>query len=60
MYSPKIAKELIPILYQVAKARRIPMTKLVEQLLRKALEHRPHEAKGFNEQITVPEAKATI
>lgn len=37
MYSPKISEDLIPILYREAKARRIPMTKLVDLLLRSSL-----------------------
>lgn len=34
MYSPKIREDLIPYLYQLAKARRVPMTTLVDNLLR--------------------------
>ena len=37
MYSPKIDEELIPVLYHTAKARGIPMTKLVTILIGKAL-----------------------
>lgn len=37
MYSPKIAEGLIPALYHTAKAKRMPMTRLVEILIRKAL-----------------------
>ena len=37
MYSPKIDEGLIPALYHTARARRVPMTKLVAQLIRKAL-----------------------
>jgi hypothetical protein len=37
MYSPKIDEKLIPTLYHTARARRVPMTKLVAQLIRKAL-----------------------
>jgi hypothetical protein len=46
MYSPKIEETLIPCLYQTARARRMPMTRLVAQLLRKALraEVLPQEA----------------
>ena len=39
MYSPKITEELIPILYQLARARRVPMTKLVDRIIREALVH---------------------
>jgi hypothetical protein len=37
MYSPKIAEELIPVLYHTAKQRCVPMTKLVNQLISSAL-----------------------
>ena len=47
MYSPKIDETLIPAIYHTARARRIPMTRLVAQLIRKALkaEALPQEAK---------------
>jgi hypothetical protein len=37
MYSPKIDEGLIPRLYRLAKARKIPMTRLVDELLRSAI-----------------------
>ncbi|MFZ6016348.1 MAG: hypothetical protein ACOYU0_01790 [Nitrospirota bacterium] len=37
MYSPKIKEELIPKIYQIAKAKGIRMTTLVNEVLRKAL-----------------------
>jgi len=37
MYSPRIAEDLIPLLYRAAKAKRVPMTVLVSEMLRKAL-----------------------
>lgn len=37
MYSPKIEESLIPVLYHTAQSRRVPMTRLVSQLIRKAL-----------------------
>ena len=48
MYSPKIEETLIPCLYQTARARRMPMTRLVAQLIRKALraEALPQEAQA--------------
>lgn len=36
-YSPSIDRFLVCALYHEAKARRIPMTRLVNELLRKAL-----------------------
>jgi hypothetical protein len=37
MYSPRIDEELIPPLYRLAKARRVPMTRLVSGILKEAL-----------------------
>ncbi len=45
MYSPRIAEDLIPLLYRVAKARRVPMTVLVSEILRRALENERKEMK---------------
>ena len=38
MYSPKISEELIPVLYRMAKDKRMPMTQLVNALLCSVLE----------------------
>ena len=37
MYSPKIREDLIPKIYKAAKARKIKMTTLVNQILEKAI-----------------------
>jgi len=37
MYSPKISEDLIPALYRWAKAEKMPMTRLVNQILKYAL-----------------------
>jgi hypothetical protein len=37
MYSPKIDEELIPRLYRLRKLKRVPMTRLVNGILEKAL-----------------------
>ena len=37
MYSPKIREDLIPKIYQVAKARKVKMTTLINQILEKVL-----------------------
>ena len=39
MYSPKISEELIPVLYHTAKQKCIPMTKLVNELIRSSLNY---------------------
>jgi len=33
MYSPKISEELIPDLYRLAKAKKRPMTKVVNEII---------------------------
>jgi len=38
MYSPKIKEEFIPILYRISASQRIPMTKLVNQIIKDYLE----------------------
>ena len=37
MYSPKISEDLIPQLYRMGKERKMPMTRLVNGIIRKAL-----------------------
>lgn len=37
MYSPKISDDLIPRLYHLGKARKMPMTRLVDGMIRDAL-----------------------
>ena len=37
MYSPKISEDLVPQLYRRAKDRKIPMTRLVDGMIRTAL-----------------------
>ncbi|MCI0530061.1 MAG: hypothetical protein L0Y56_21675 [Nitrospira sp.] len=49
MYSPKIADELIPLLYRVAKAKKLPMTILVSEILRRELEKERREMKNDTE-----------
>ncbi len=39
MYSPKIKEDLIPKLYEIAKKRVVPMTELVDNIIREALEN---------------------
>ena len=37
MYSPKVDERLIPTLYRLAKERKVPMTRLVNEILWDAL-----------------------
>ncbi len=39
MYSPKIKEDLVVKLYQKAKIEDVPMTKLVDQIIRNALDN---------------------
>lgn len=34
MYSPKISEEYIPVLYRLASVKKVPMTKLVNQIVK--------------------------
>ena len=38
-YSPKIREDLIPFLYKIAKATEIPMTQIVDLILRPVVEN---------------------
>ena len=37
MYSPKIKEELIPRIYRLGKLKKVPMTRLVNEILQRAL-----------------------
>jgi hypothetical protein len=61
MYSPKIAEDLIPCLYRKAKERRMPMTSLVNRMLRDALAaDRPPVPAENNPHRTSPSVKAAV
>ncbi len=50
MYSPKISEELVPALYWIAKEEKKPMTRLVNDIIRTAIERRhQHESQGNTE-----------
>jgi hypothetical protein len=61
VYSPRIREELIPVLYHTAKARRMPMTSLVDLLLYRALavEPVPETARNYLSRVCMgsPDAK---
>ena len=61
MYTPKISEELVPVLYRLAKERRMPMTRFVDGLIRQALTFNNLKA-GRPEQVDPPggEADAAI
>ena len=37
MYSPKISEDLVPALYWLGRERKMPMTRLVDGIIRQAL-----------------------
>ena len=50
MYSPKIKEEYIPVLFKMSASRRIPMTKLVNEIIRDYLdEHPPKQTEVIHE-----------
>jgi hypothetical protein len=59
MYSPQIREDLIPPLYRLAKARRVPMTRLVSEILAAALAEVRVEAVAVVEE-RVSEVQRTV
>ena len=61
MYSPKIAEQLIPVLYHTAKDQGIPMTGLVNRLLTEALarENLPQAAQNAFSVCAAPAEKVS-
>jgi hypothetical protein len=55
MYSPQISESLIPILYRLKKFHGIPMTRLVDHLIVKALktETLPSEIQAMLDNISI-------
>ena len=53
MYSPKISEELIPDLYKIAKAKKIPMVKLVNDIVSAALKNIQVEVQVVREETEV-------
>ena len=47
-YSPQLSRFLVSALYHEGKRRRIPMTKLVDELLRNALQDSPGWTQATN------------
>jgi hypothetical protein len=60
MYSPQISESLVPVLYHLRKCRGVPMTRLVDHLIRKALatETLPADIKAMLDQIGKKEQEA--
>lgn len=50
MDSPKIDETLIPTLYLMAKEMQIPMTRLVNGMIRSALEEKGHSPEAMSQE----------
>ncbi len=57
MYSPKIQEEFIPVLYRIALCKKIPMTRLVKQIIKDYLE-KNGETGGKEEKSIDPASEA--
>ena len=53
VYSPKIYEDLISDLYKIAKAKKIPMTKLVNDIIADAIRGINVEVKKVKEKVEV-------
>lgn len=53
MYSPKIKEDLIPKLYKIAKKRGVPMTELVNNIVREAIENEYSDEKSIAKTCSV-------
>ena len=53
MYSPKLSEELVPVLYRIAKARKITMVKLVNDIVSEALKNIRVEVQVVREETEV-------
>ncbi len=60
MYSPRIDEGLIPKLYCIAKAENVPMTKLVNNLLKKATDNVKVAKKIRTEETAMPKETYVI
>jgi hypothetical protein len=54
MYSPKIAEDLVPVLYHLAKRKKMPMTRLVNAIIRNTLtKDLPDDAQCETESVSL-------
>jgi hypothetical protein len=52
MYSPKIDEELIPRIYRLGKLKKTPMTRLVNEILQRALSEIEEEEPGNGKPVS--------
>lgn len=60
MYSPKISEDLIPIIYIKAKEKKMPMTKLVNDILRENLKGTSDSMNSNTDSQMVPKFKTAV
>jgi hypothetical protein len=59
MYSPKVSEDLVPQLYKLAKEKKRPMTKVLDEIIRDKLFEKV-EDKPITPESTVPQIKSKI
>ncbi len=54
MYSPKIDEELIPRIYRLGRLRKLPMTRLVNEILQRRLSEMEEKEDGNGNSVLNP------
>jgi hypothetical protein len=54
MYSPKIDEELIPRIYRLGKLKKMPMTRLVNEILQRQLSEMEEKEGGNGNSVLNP------
>ncbi len=54
MYSPKIDEELIPRIYRLGRLRKLPMTRLVNEILQRRLSEMEEKEGGNGNSVLNP------
>ncbi len=54
MYSPKIDEELIPRIYRLGKLKKMPMTRLVNEILQRRLSEMEEKEGGNGNSVLNP------
>ena len=57
MYSPKIDEDLIPRIYRLGKLKRIPMTRLVNEILQRELSEMEEKERANGNSLLNPETE---
>lgn len=59
MYSPKISEDLIPYIYTIAQKWNIPMTRVVDKILREPVLEISEELENIEDVYRITEIKKT-